>query len=392
MEFPLKDPVFIFTLILVINLSSLFLAGRLRIPPLILQIIMGAIVGTNGLGILARDDRLIMLEKIGLLYIMLMAGVQLNLSNFQKLGIRALVFGLMTFGIPLGIGIVTGQALSYTLLGCLLLGILYSPHTLMSYPIVASMGLAGKESVAVGVGGSAVTTLLTLSAYAIVKAIQSGNVGMQLYLNLLIYLPLLIAASFWIFPKLGHLMIEKYPKNVALHYLYVLTSMFVCASATNLLGVDGIVGAFVAGLALNSIVPNDSELMEKLVSIANMLFIPAFAISIGVLSNLGSLFANINNMGIVLLVIGGAALGKFLAAWIAGKLFSYDFPSIMVIFGLTVSRAALVLVIALFGKDAGLLSENVFNAIIVYIMVTCLFGPMITTLFAKKLDGVVEAV
>jgi Kef-type K+ transport system membrane component KefB len=379
----LSDPVYIFCVLLLVILISPLLATRLRIPPLISQILLGAILGTNGLGILQRDERLILLERIGLLYIMLLAGIQMDLKNFQRLGIRALVFGLMTFGIPLVLGLASGRILGYSWLAACLLGILYSPHTLMAYPIVAALGLAQQESVAVAVGGTVITTVLTLSGYAMIQATHAGTVGLWLWVKLLVILPLIMGLCFWGIPKLGRPFLEQDSEYSTVPFIFVLGCMLSVASVTHALGVDAIVGAFIAGLALNTLVPLTSPLMEQIAFVGNSLFIPAFAISVGVLSKLQGLLQDPQNLGLVALMITGAVVGKFLAAGIAGKIFQYAFSKIMVIWGLTVSRSALVLVIGLYGKSVELLPEPAFNAVIVYIMVTCLMGPIVAAKFGQ---------
>jgi Kef-type K+ transport system membrane component KefB len=254
----------------------------------------------------------------------------------------------------------------------------------MAYPIVVSLGIAQQEYIGMTVGGSVVTSILTLSGYAIVQAVQSGSVGYLLWLKLLVVLPLTITSIFWGIPTLGRLFMDKVPEDSQIALIFVLASMFVASSITHILGVDAIVGAFIAGLALSQLVPLTSPLMEKLEFLGNSLFIPIFAISVGVLSNPQVLFSNPANLGIAALIVLGAVVAKFLAAGIAGRIFDYAWSPVMTVFGLTMSRSALVLVIALFGKNAGLLNEGIFNAIIVYITVTCLAGTLITSVFGKR--------
>ena len=251
---PLTDPVYVFCiLLLMIGLAPL-IAAKLRLPPLVVLILLGTVLGTNVLGILARDQQLQLLEKIGLLYIMLLAGMQMDLSNLKRLGIRALVFGLLTFSIPFSLGILTANVFGYSLITGLLLGIMFSPHTLVSYPIVLRLGIVKQEAVGVAVGGSIVTSILTLTGLSIVQAVASGSIGWQLWIKLLIAFPLLVLVSVWVVPKVGQKVIQSSSTSLTTQFIFVLISLFTIASATLLLGVDSIVGAFVAGLALNAIV------------------------------------------------------------------------------------------------------------------------------------------
>jgi Kef-type K+ transport system membrane component KefB len=414
---PLSDPVYIFCVVLLIIAIAPLIATRLKLPPLVVLIILGTILGKNVLGVLDRDvvgtsnivstlvdtgqlpaaaksallkslnqqSLLQGLEKIGLLYIMLLAGLQMNLQNLQRLGLRSLVFGLLTFGVPFSIGVISGQWLTAGGLAAVLLGILYSPHTLVSYPIMARYGIVQREAVGVAVGGSVITSILTLVGLSIVQAVKSGNVGLTLWINLLVLFPLLVGICFWGLPKIAGLILDpKDDSNLSSQFIFVLSCLFVIASATLLLNIDSIVGAFIAGLALNRLIPFTSPLMKQIEFVGNSLFIPAFMIAVGVLSNPSIFFTRPENLGIALAVIAGAVGAKFLAAWIAGRAFNYSFPEVMVMFSLTMSRAALVLVIALYGKNVELINDGIFNAIIVYIIVTCLASPLIADVFGKQ--------
>lgn len=381
---PLKDPVYILCILLLIISIAPLIAKQFHIPTLIVLILLGTIVGSNVLGILTRNEQLILLEKFGLLYIMLLAGIQIDLSNFRRLGLRSLIFGLLTFAIPFSIGIITGQLLAYGFLTALLLGILYSPHTLISYPIVSRLGLVQKESVGVAVGGTIVTSMLTLIGLSIVQAMAGGSLGIWLWIKLFIFFPMLIIFYIFIVSKLGHFVLSKKSESPSIQLVFVLACLFVAASITLLLGIDSIVGAFMAGLTLNRLIGFGSPLMEQIDFVGNSLFIPMFLISIGVLCNPSVLFTHPENLGIALVVISGAVGGKFLAAWLTGKSNHYSFDEVMVMFSLTTSRAALVLVIALFGKNSGLVNEGLFNAIVLYIIITCLASPLLAEIFGTK--------
>jgi Kef-type K+ transport system membrane component KefB len=395
---PLTDPVYVFcVLLLIIGLAPL-IGAKLRLPPLVVLILLGTILGTNVLGVLVRDQQLQLLEKIGLLYIMLLAGMQMDLSNLKRLGTRALVFGLLTFGVPFSVGILSANLLGYALMTGLLLGIMFSPHTLVSYPIVLRLGITRQEAVGVAVGGTVVTSILTLVGLSIVQAVASGGLGWQLWAKLLIALPLLVLVSFWVVPRLGRRIIQPATQSdsaLVPQFIFVLTCLFVIASATLLLGIDSIVGAFIAGLALNSVVSPNNILMQQVEFVGNSVFIPCFLISVGVLCNPNVLIQHPENLGLAAIVIVCAVGAKFLAAALAGAVFKYSFAEIMTMLGLTMSRAALVLVVALYGMKTvipggtdTILNEGLFNAIIAYIIVTCLVGPLVTNTFGQRIAQV----
>jgi Kef-type K+ transport system membrane component KefB len=324
---------------------------------------------------------------------MLLAGMQMDLSNLKRLGTRALVFGLLTFSLPFVTGVTLAGMLGYGLLTGLLLGIMFSPHTLVSYPIVLRLGITRREAVSVAVGGTVVTSVLTLSGLSIMQAVASGSVGWQLWIKLLVALPLLVWFSFWVVPQIGRLVIRPDSTAQVPQFLFVLTCLFMIASATLMLGIDSIVGAFIAGLALNSLVSDNPPLMQQVEFVGNSVFIPCFLISVGVLCNPQVLVAHPENLGLAALVILGAVGAKFFAAWIAGVVFKYSLAEILTLLGLTMSRAALVLVIALYGMKSvipgstdNILNEGLFNAIIAYIIVTCLVGPLVTHAFGKRIS------
>lgn len=412
---PFADPVFVFFTVLAAIAIAPYIARVLKIHPVVILIILGTILGKNVLGLLDRNvvgiDHILNnfpnsplnpaakqallkqinqqslmqgLERIGLLYIMLLAGLQMDLQNLRKLGVRSLVFGLLTFGVPFTIGIISGQWLIGGGLGAVLLGILYSPHTLVSYPILTRFGIVQEEAVGVAVGGSVVTSVLTLAGLSIVQAVKSGKVGVELAINLFVLFPLLVFICFWGLPKLGRLVIKQDSESVIEQFVFVLSCLLGIAAATLLIKIDAIVGAFLAGLALNRLIPLTSNLMKQIEFVGNSIFIPAFMISVGVLCNPKIFVEKPENLGIALAVIVGAVGGKFLAAWIPGIIFKYPFSEVGVMFSLTMSRAALVLVIALYGTTVELINEGIFNAIIVYIIVTCLIGPILTEIFAKQ--------
>ncbi|NJK40627.1 MAG: cation:proton antiporter [Acaryochloridaceae cyanobacterium SU_2_1] len=394
---PIADPVYAFAVLLIILLVAPLMAKALRVPPLILLILLGCLLGLNGLGILARDPQLIFLEKVGLLYIMLLAGIQMDLSNLQRLGMRSLLFGLLTFGIPFMIGGLCGYGMiqtgMITIPGSLsiwlamgLLGILFSPHTLIAYPSMIRLGIAQQEAVGVAVGGTVVTSVLTLVLLSVIQASVMGEVSLWLWLKLLVGLPLVVGLMFAGMPRLGQLLLgAKTSTPLNLQFVFVLMTLFVTAAFTQLLGLDAIVGAFIAGLALNRFIPVSSDLMNRIEFVGNSLFIPAFMVSVGVLANPKIFVTAPQSMGVAAVIILGAVAAKFMGAWLASQAFHYSGLEMITLFSLTVPRAALVLVIVLFGKQANLVDDNVFNAVIAYIVVTCICGPALSEIFGQRL-------
>lgn len=382
---PLTDPVYLLAILLATIFIAPAIANKLHIPALVVLIILGTILGSNVLNIISRDTQLILLEKAGLLSIMFLAGLQMDLSNLKHLGKRSLLFGFLTFFLPLIIGIATGKIMAYSLLTALTLGIIYSPHTLIAYPIITNLKIAQQEAVNVAVGGTIVTSILTLTGLSIAQALSQDNLNSWLWIKLLILLPIAMIIYAWLVAFISKSLLTQQNQNLTLQFVFILTCLFSAASLTLALGLDSIVGAFIAGLTLNPIIARNSQIMQQLDFVSNSIIIPMFLISVGVLCNPQILFQHPENLVISIAVIIGAVGAKFLAAWITGSIDRYSWAEIMVVFGLTMSRAALVLVIALFGKNAGLFNEGIFNAIVLYIIVTCLTGPLITNSFGKQI-------
>ena len=382
---PLKDPIHLmFLLVLILGISPI-IAQKTQIPALIILILFGMLLGDNFLGLITRDDRLMLLEKFGLLYIMLLAGLQINLSDVRKMGEKILIFGLLTFSIPLLMGISLGNLIHYNFATIILLGILYSPHTLISYPIILKLNIIQKKIVGVAVGGTIITSVLTLMSLSIFQSYLEKNIGFSLIFRLFILFPLLSLFYFWGIQKIGKIFFNKINISLEEKYIFVVICLFFSATIVSGLGIDPIVGAFISGLALNPIISSHKLLMKHIEFVGSSLFIPFFLVSVGVICKPQIFLAHPENLRLAFLIIISAAGAKFLAAWIAGIFFQFSFVEIMVMFGLSLSRAALVLVIALFGKNINILDEGIFNAIIGYIVVTCLIGPIITEYFGKKL-------
>jgi len=398
---PLTDPVYTFCVILLCLGLAPWIASKTKLPALIILIMMGACLSPNLFGILDRNPPVQLLERTGLLCIMLLAGVQMNVTDLKKVGVRALFFGLLTFGIPFTTGLLLGYGLQYPLLTCLLLGTLFSSHVLIAYPIVMRWGIVAQEAVSVAIGGTVVTSVLTLSGLAIVQSLAKGQVNTGLWLRLGIGLPLVIVLSFWIVDQLGKFILNPDFQSPGGQFMFILGTLFVIAATTLLIGIDSIVGAFIAGLALNRRVNAHKEAFQNVEFISLNLFIPCFLLSVGLLANPKILIQHPENIGLAAIVIAGAVGAKFGAAAIGGCSFRYSLQEIMVMTGLTISRAALVMVISLYGKETPLpgtnppvpiLSEGLFNAILVYILVTCFVGPLVTNQFSKYLSKCLETV
>ena len=337
-HFPIADPTWIFFLVLVIILFAPIVLERLRIPHIIGMILAGLVVGEHGFNILARDSSFELFGKVGLYYIMFLAGLEMNMEDFKSIRGKATVLGLLAFIFPLGIGIWTNQyLLGYGLMTSILLASMYASHTLIAYPIVIRYGINRQRAVSIAVGGTAVTDTLTLLVLAVIGGMynESGDSDwfiVWLVLKVLV-LTLIIMYSF---PRIGRWFFRRYTDSVV-QYIFVLAMVFLGAGLMEFIGMEGILGAFLAGLVLNRLIPHVSPLMSHLEFVGNALFIPYFLIGVGMMINVKVLFGHLDSLKVAGVMIVVALLGKWIASWCTQKIYRMRALERELMFGLSLS-------------------------------------------------------
>lgn len=388
---PLTNPVLIFSLILLIILLSPILLKKLNIPGIIGLIISGVIIGPEGLNILAKNSAIDLFSTIGLLYIMFIAGLELDINEFKVNKNKSLLFGFFTFLLPLSIGFpVCYYFLEYDLNASILTASMFATHTLVAYPIVSKLGVAKNQAVAITVGGTILTDTAVLIILAIVMSNSKGSLNTEFLLGLLVSLTVFSAIMFFVVPKIAKWFFRKLESEKHSHYIFVLSIVFFAAFLAEVAGVEPIIGAFVSGLALNKLIPHSSALMNRIEFIGNALFIPFFLISVGMLVDVSVILS-----GPVALIVAGtlsvvAIIGKWLAAFITQLAFRYSKAQRQLIFGLSSAHAAATLAVILVGYKAGILDENILNGTIILILVTCIVASFATEKAAKKIVVAME--
>ncbi|WP_066152724.1 cation:proton antiporter [Halalkalibacter krulwichiae] len=382
---PVTNPVLIFAIAMVIFLVAPLIMAKLRIPGIIGFIFAGVIVGPNGLGILDRDPTIILLGTVGLLYIIFIAGLEIDLEGFKKYRNRSLTFGTMSFTIPFILGTMGAYLLGYSVAGAILLGSLLGSHTLLAYPIASRLGISKNKAVTTSVGGTIMTDTLALLILAVVAGSTQGELTADFWFVLIVSLIIYVAGVFIIVPIAAKFFFRTLSSEGTLEYIFVMTVLFVSAFFATVAGLEPIIGAFLAGLALNRFLFEQSPLMNRIKFIGNSLFIPFFLLSVGMLMDLRILIyepqAWVKAALVVILVISG----KFMAAWIAGKIYRYSIEEVKLMFGLTIPQAAATLAATLVGFDLGLFDQATVNAIIVMILITCMIGPYTVEKFARMI-------
>ncbi|KAF2333645.1 cation:proton antiporter [Flavobacterium ginsenosidimutans] len=385
-ELPLSNPVLIFSLILFIILLSPILLKKINIPGIIGLIISGVIIGPHGLNILAKNSAVDLFSTIGLLYIMFIAGLELDMNEFKANRNKSLLFGFFTFILPLSIGFpVCFYLLKYDFNASFLTASMFATHTLVAYPIVSKLGISKNQAVAITVGGTILTDTAVLIILAVIMGSSQGNLNQAFWIKLFISLAIFSAIMFMIIPRVAKWFFKKLESEKHAHYIFVLSVVFFAAFLAEVAGVEPIIGAFVAGLALNPLIPHSSALMNRIEFIGNSLFIPFFLISVGMLVDVSVILS-----GPTALIVAGtlsvvAIFGKWIAAFFTQIVFKYTRTERQLIFGLSSAHAAATLAVILVGYKAKILDENILNGTIILILITCIVASFATEKAAKKI-------
>jgi Kef-type K+ transport system membrane component KefB len=382
LSLPLKNPVIIFSLVLFIILFAPLLLNKLKIPHIIGLILAGVIIGPYGLNLLLRDSSIVLFGTVGLLYIMFLAGLEIDLEEFRKNRVKSFVFGLYTFFVPMMLGtIATFLFLRYDIPASLLLGSMLASHTLLAYPIASRYGISRIRAVTLTIGGTIITDILALLVLAGIVGMYRGEISAAFWARLAISSLIFAAIVFFIFPIVARWFFKKFDDNVS-QYIFVLAIVFLGSFLAEVAGLEAIIGAFLSGLAINRFIPHSSPLMNRIDFVGNAIFIPFFLIGVGMLVDFSVLFKGFGAIKVAAVMITIAIAGKFIAAFVTQKTFKLSTDERQIIFGLSNARVGATLAVVLVGygvilgeTETGdpirLLNEDVLNGAILMILVTC---------------------
>ncbi|MCH7661871.1 MAG: cation:proton antiporter, partial [Euryarchaeota archaeon] len=375
---PFDNPVLIFGLAMVVFLVAPLVLQRYRLPGIIGIIIVGAAIGPNGLGLLERGETIELLGEVGLIYLMFIAGLEINLNQFIEYKDRSIVFGSLSFVIPQIIGTVVGvYVLDLTLAAAALFAAIFSSHTLLAYPIVNRLGIAKNEAMTATIGGTILTDTAALLVLAVVIAAQDGVLDAAFWTELGVGLTLFFVGVWIVVPRLGQWFFRTHDEESYFEFLFVMAVLFLCAFLAEMVGVEHIIGAFLAGLALNRLIPETGPLMNRIEFVGNALFIPFFLLSVGMLVDVGVFTEGPDTIVIASSLVVMVILTKFVASWVTGQLYEYTNDEVLGMFGLSVGQAAAALAIVQIGFDAGVpgFDQNMINAVVLMILVVSLLSP-----------------
>lgn len=389
--FPITDPTLIFFVVMLIILFAPIIMGKLRIPHIIGMVLAGVAVGKYGFNILSRDDSFELFGKVGLYYIMFLASLEMDMEGVKRNKGRFLGFGLLTFALPLVLTYFASiSLLHYPVFASLLLGCLMASNTLIAYPIVGRYGLQRKPSVTLSVGSSMISLLMALVALTAIVASYGGETSVWFWLLFVGKFVGYCVAMFLLIPRFTRWFLRRY-SDAVMQFIFVMSMLFMSAAASEVVGLEGIIGAFVAGIILNRYIPHVSPLMNRIEFIGNALFIPYFLIGVGMLINVRLLFEGSTIIIAMLVIAGFGTLGKAIAAYTAASMFRLPKSSGNMMFGLTSAHAAGAIAMLMIGMRVELepgkplVTDDMLNSVVLMILVTCIISTMMTERAAQQI-------
>ena len=382
--FPITSPTLIFFVVLLIILFAPIIMGKLRIPHIIGMVLAGMVIGEHGLDILVRDSSFELFGKVGLLYIMFLAGLEMDLESVKKNSRNFLIFGLFTCLIPFLLTYLMSRLMiGYGHTASFLLGCIMASNTLIAYPIISRYGLQRDSSVMLSVGSSMLSLFLALLMLAALSAAYDEDTGILFWLLFLLKFAAFLALLVWSIPRVARYFLRRY-SDAVMQYIFVLSVMFLSAALSEAIGVEGIVGAFLSGLILNRYIPHVSSLMNRIEFIGNALFIPYFLIGVGMLINVRSLFDGWHMLWIVTLIAFFGTFGKAVAAYLSSLLFHLPKRAGNMMFGLTCAHAAGAIAMVMVGMHLQvspgvyLVNDEILNGVVIMILITCIISTLVT--------------
>ncbi|HIK37303.1 MAG: cation:proton antiporter [Geminocystis sp.] len=382
----LKAPLASFTILLLLILVFPPIFEKIRLPGLVGLLFAGVIFGEDGLGLLDKNSEAVkLLADIGKIYLMFVAGLEIDVEDFRKARNKSLLFGFTTFIVPLSMGTLLGLAFQMGWNASILLGSLLASHTLLAYPIVTRLGVVNNEAVIATIGATIFTDIGALVVLAICVAVGSGQFTLATLIGLLFNLAIYCVIVLFGFAYAGREYFRRTGEEESNQFLFVLLAVFLASVGAQLIHVDQIVGAFLAGLAVNRVV-GQGVVKEKIEFVGSTLFIPCFFVYIGLLLKVSEFLTIFGENSLLTIgIVSTLILSKFIASWIPKLVFNYSWDQCLTMWSLSLPQVAATLAATVVGIEAGILPKAVFNSVIVMMLVTSVGGPILTSRFAPKL-------
>ncbi|RUR86979.1 cation:proton antiporter [Chlorogloeopsis fritschii PCC 9212] len=386
-----QSPIIAFTILILVIFTVPPIFERFRLPGLVGLLVAGVVLGQNGLNLLNSESETIkLLSEIGKVYLMFVAGLEIDLEQFRKTRNRSIGFGTLTFLVPLITGIFIGRLFNFSWNASVLIGSLLASHTLLAYPIVSRLGVVTNEAVTVTIGATIFTDTGALLVLAICVGIHAGEFTALSLVTLLAGLAIYSIVVLFGFDWLGKEFFRRSGDEQGNQFLFILLALFIASVGAQVIGVEKIVGAFLAGLAVNDVLGR-SPVREKVEFVGSVLFIPCFFVDMGLLIDIPAFVKTLSSVWLTLAIVVGLIGSKFVAAFLAKLLYRYNNAELLTMWSLSLPQVAATLAATLVAyktfNSAGerLINEGVLNSVIVLMLVTAIIGPIITSRFATTL-------
>ncbi|WP_333888231.1 cation:proton antiporter [Sphingobacterium siyangense] len=396
LTFPIEDPLLKFFIELLIILLVPLLLNKIKIPHLLGLLVAGAVVGPYGFNLLSRDSSVVVTGTTGLLYIMFLAGLEIDMGDFKKNKWKSITFSIYTFLAPFVLGFAGGYyILHFSLLTSILFAALFSSHTLIVYPMISALGIAKNSAVNITVGGTMITDVLTLLVLAVIVGLSQGDVGAAFWLQLSISMIVFVLVVLLIFPIVARWFFKHVSDKIS-QYIFVVVMIYLASILAELAGIESIIGAFFAGLALNRLIPHTSSLMNRIEFVGNAIFIPFFLISVGMLIDFSAFIKSWETLGVAAIMLLASIGGKYIAAMLIQKTYRLSKDEGRLVFGMSSASAAATLATVMVGyniilgqtaegEPIRLLNEHVLNGSILLILISCTISSFVTMSSAQRI-------
>ncbi|WP_088243054.1 cation:proton antiporter [Calothrix rhizosoleniae] len=381
-----KEPISPFVILLLVILVIPILFEKLRLPGLVGLVCSGVALGPFGANLLPHTQSPMMnlLSEIGLFYLMFVAGLEIEIKQFRSYKNRFLGFGSLTFAVPLMVGILIGYLFGFNWNQAILIGSVLASHTILAYPILNRLGIARNEVVNVTTGATVVTNIGAVLLLAICVANRGDSFNFWQLINLINALMIYCLIVLVGLDCLGKEFFRRSGEDEGNQFLFVLWTVFLAAAGAQLIGVEKIVGAFLAGLTVHNVI-GSGPVKEKVIFLGSALFIPIFFVNLGLLVNINTLMTSMSMVWFTIFVIVGLIISKLIAALLAKLVYRYNWQEMLTMWSLSVPQVGVTLAATLVGYRSGLLDINLFNSMIILVIVTCILGPLITNQVAVGL-------
>ena len=380
----LTEPVAIFLTIISVILITPLISERFKLPGIVGLIIGGMFIGPNGLHLLAVNESIELLSTVGLIYLMFSAGLEVNLQQFNRVRNKSLIFGILTYALPQTMGLVFGRLLGMDWPGSILLGSAFSSHTLIAFPVLTRLGIIKNDPISITIGATIFTDITAFIVLAAIIAISGGTLEPVYFIKLVIMLAAFTFLVLYGIPVVGKWFLKRF-HHLTVEFQFILVALFFAAILAELIGIHAVVGAFLAGLAINATLPHRSPVINHILFLGESFFIPVFLVYSGMITDAIAFLQNWNTILIGLGMTFIAYVSKFIAAWISGKFFHSSKDEIITVWGLSQAQAAVTIPTLIIGVELGLFSNTLFNAAIMMVLLTSITSPLIVQRFGKRL-------